>query len=218
MILICREILEAVKTTWGKKKLPNPQVFVSIYFQRNIVYLQASHILTCIGFINPSANLNRTVCESLQRGYLFTVEPEEANEYHQAIETEKVDLYHAQKGPSYIRRKIYLPETEKQEKDFYGQLCISAHADIKGAARDYPDYLPDRIGDNLSVILFLMYGNIQMMAECFFDFLNPNARKLIKQSMKKIASALQNVPLFEPNAISYSSRIKLKHGNFMEVL
>lgn len=218
MILIYSEIFKTVETTWGKRKLPNAQVFVLIYYQRNIVYLQSSHLLACIGFINPSANLNRTVCESLQRGYLFTVQAEEADEYYQAIEKEKEDLYFRQKGPSYIRRKIYLPETEKQEKDFYGQLCISAHADVKGAGRDYPQYLPDRIKDDLSVILSLMYGNIQMMAECFFNFLNPNAKKLIKQSMERIATALKSVPLFEPDANIYSSRIRLKHGNFMGVL
>ena len=63
-----------------------------------------------------------------------------------------------------------------------------------------------------------MYGNVQMMSECFFDFLNPSAKQLIKASMKEIASTLRNVPLFEPDSDSYSTRIKLKHGNFLNVL
>ncbi len=171
MMLIHSEIFKTVETSLGKKKLPNPQVFVSIYYQRNIIYLQSSHILTCIGFINPSANLNRTICETLQRGYLFTVEPKEADDYYQVLEQEKEHLYHVQKGPSYIRRKIYSPETEKQEKDFYGQLCISAHADIKGAALDYPKYLPNRIEDNLSVIL---YNCAEKYTYKFGDFISAN--------------------------------------------
>jgi hypothetical protein len=158
------------------------------------------------------------VYEALLRGYLFTVEPKEADEYFQVIKTEKEELYRSKKGLGYIRRKLYLPKTEKEQKNFYSQLCISAHADIKGAALDYPNYLPDRIENDLYVILCLMYGNIQMMSECFFDFLNLNARRLIKLSMERIATNLSEVPLFEPDANSYSSRIKLKHGNFLKVL
>jgi hypothetical protein len=146
------------------------------------------------------------------------VEPKEADEYFEVIKTEKEELYRFKKGLGYSRKKLYLPKTETQQKYFYRQLCISAHADIKGSALEYPKYLPKLIESNLYVILCLMYGNIQMMSECFFDFLNPNARKLIKLSMERIATNLHNVPLFEPDANSYSSRIKLKHGNFLEVL
>jgi hypothetical protein len=218
MILIYSEIFEMVKTSWGKRKLPNHEVFVSVYYQRNIVYLQSSHLLTCIGFIDPSSNLNRTVYETLQRGYLFIVEPQEAEEYFQVIKTEKEESYRSRKGLKYIRKKLYMTNTEEEHKSLYSQLCISAHADIKGAARDYPKYLPKRIEDNLSTILCLMYGNIQMMSECFFDFLNPKARRIIKSSMKRIATTLGNVPLFEPDVDCYSSKVKLKRGNFLRVL
>jgi len=218
MMLLYSEVFETVKTFWGTRKLPNYQVFVSIYYERNVIYLQSSHLLACIGFIDPSSNLNRTVYETLLRGYLFIVEPKEADEYFQVIRTEKEESYRFRKGVKNIRERLYSPKTGKQHKDFYRQLCISAHADIKGAARDYPEYLSDRIEDNLSIILCLMYGNIQMMSECFFDFLNPQARKIIKPSMERIATTLNNVPLFEPDADSYSSRINLKHGNFLKVL
>jgi len=63
-----------------------------------------------------------------------------------------------------------------------------------------------------------MYGNIQMMSECFFGLLNSQATKIIIPSMERIATTLEYVPLFEPDEDSYSSRIKLKRGNFREVL
>ena len=37
------------------KRLPPTDVFVSIYFKKIRAYLQSAHILTCFGFVNPSA-------------------------------------------------------------------------------------------------------------------------------------------------------------------
>jgi hypothetical protein len=218
MWFVNSEIFEMVKASWGMRKLPNYQVFVSIYYERNTIYLQSSHALACIGFIAPSSNLNRTVFETLLRGYLFIVEQKEADEYFQVIRTAKEEQYKHKKGVKYLRKKLYAPMTSEQHKKLYKELCISAHPDIKGAALDYPKYLPGRIKDNLKMVQCLMYGNIQMMAECFIDFLNPQTRRIIKISLERIASTLEAVPKFEPDRDSYSSRIKLKNGNFLKVL
>lgn len=131
MIQIYSAIFESVETSLGTRKLPNYQAFVSIYYKRNVIYLQSSHILACIGFIDPSSNLNRTVYETILRGYLFIAKPEEADEYSQAIRTGKEESYQFRQGMRYIRETLYSPKTRKQHKDFYKQLCISAHADIK---------------------------------------------------------------------------------------
>lgn len=213
MMLIYSEIFESVKTS-----LPNYQAFIAFLYKRNITYLQSSHLLACIGFIDPSSNLNRTVYETILRCYLFITEPKEADEYSQAIRAEKEKSYDRKKGVKYIREKLYSPKTCKEHKEFYEQLCILAHPSIKGVAEDYPEHRPDRIKDNLSIILHLMYGNIQMMSECFFGLLNSQATKTIIPSMERIATTLEYVPLFEPDKDSYSSRIKLKRGNFREVL
>jgi hypothetical protein len=218
MTLIDSGILRNVEVKWGKRKLPNYRVFVSVYYRRNITYLQSSHVSTCIGFIGPSANLNRTVFESLLKGYLFIVDSEEADEYFNVIETNKEKSYNYRKGVSYLIRKLNESKTSDSLKEFYRILCISAHADIKGMAADYPKYLPNRIHDNLSTILFLMYGNIQMMAECFFDFLDNKTKEIIKTAMENIAFDVGSVPLFEPNKEPYAAKLKLKKGNFLDAL
>lgn len=218
MWLINSEIFETVKTRWGKQVLPSHQVFVSVYYRRNIIYLQSSHALACIGFLDPSSNLNRTVYETLLRGYLFTVDQKEAEEYFHIIGTKDEDNYNFNKGASYLRRKLYTFPTRKKHKKLYKELCISAHPNIKGVALDYPDYLPDRVRNSLKMILFLIYGNIQMMAECFFCFLDIKTRTIVKLSLNDIASISDAVPSFEPDGKSYSSKVRLKHGNFLKVL
>jgi hypothetical protein len=211
-------IFDMVKVHWGKRELPNYQVFVSVFYKRNTIYLQSSHALSCIGFIDPSSNLNRTTYETLMRGYLFTVEPKEAEEYFKVIGTKEEESYQFKKGASFLRKKLYTDTTSEKHKNLYKMLCISAHPDIKGAARDYPEYLSNRIENNLKMILCLIYGTIQMMAECFTNFLDMKTKAVIKGSMEDIASTLGSVPLFEPDKEPYSSRIKFKRGNFLTVL
>jgi hypothetical protein len=144
------EIFETVKASWGMRKLPNYQVFVSVYYKRNISYLQSSHALTCIGFIDPSSNLNRTVFETLLRGYLFIVGRKEADKYLQVMGTAAEESYTRKKGVAYIREKLYSPVTCGQHRNLYKELCVFAHPNIKGAALDYPEYLPQRTKDNLA--------------------------------------------------------------------
>jgi hypothetical protein len=218
MIFINSGIFDAIKIQWGKRKLPNHQVFVSIYYKRNITYLQSSHALACIGFLHPSSNLNRTVFETLLRGYLFIVEPKEADEYFRVIGTKEEESYNIKKGPRYLREELYSPKMRENHKKLYKLLCISAHPDIKGAEIDYPKYLPNRIRENLMVISFLMYGNIQMMAECFFDFLTPNTRAIVKNALENIANNVGSIPLFESDREPYASKLRLKKGNFLKVL
>jgi hypothetical protein len=218
MWLINGRIFKTVLSRWGKKVLPYHQVFVSVYYKRNIVYLQSSHALVSIGFIDPSSNLNRTVYETILRGYLFIVEQKEAEEYFQVIGTKEEDSYFFKKGMSYIRNKLYEPKIRQSQKKLYKMLCTSAHADIKGANLDYPKYLANRIEDNLRIILSLIYANIQMMVECFIDYLDSKTRIIIKDSMEEIASTILSVPLFEPNQLVHQSKIHLKSGNFLNVL
>ena len=218
MWLINSWILDSVKVQWGLKPLPYHQVFVSIYFKRNIVYLQSSHALASIGFIDPSSNLNRTIYETILRGYLFMMEKNEADEYFQVIGTKDEDSYFFKKGMRYIRNKLYEPKAQESQKKLYKLLCISAHADIKGANLDYPSYLASRVEDKLKIMLNLAYGNFQMMAECFIDYLDSKTRTLLKDTMEQIASTLSSVPLFEPDKFEYRLKIQLKKGNFLGVL
>ena len=80
-------IWESLPTKLGVKKLPNFQVFVAVYYKRNITYLQSAHVLASIGFADPSLNLNRTVLETILRGYYFLLEPQEAQKYYEVMNT-----------------------------------------------------------------------------------------------------------------------------------
>jgi hypothetical protein len=198
--------------------LPPYQQFTAIFFKRNIIYLQSAHILASMGFINPSQNVQRTVYETILRCYHFIVKNEEAVHYNSIIGTEKVDKYHIRKGASYLRKELYTSEMTEKQKVLYKELSVSVHPNIKGAWLDFPLYDKKRIEDMLKIILSLEYGNIQMMTESFIDILNLDLKKVIVVSMKEIATTLSTVPLFEPNKTKYSSRIKLKKGNFSTIL
>ena len=218
MWLIDSRIWDSVKSRWGRRKLPNYQVFVSIFYRRNIVYLQSSHALVSIGFINPSSSLCRTVFESLLRGYLFIVEPEEADEYFRAIDTTNEETYNIKKRVSKLRKKLYSEKMSEAHGNFYKELCVSSHAHIRGTLKDYPQYIPAQISDVLNSVLLLMYGNIEMMAECFIIYLDSEAKEVVKQTLKNIADCVGFTPLFEPDREPYSSKLVLKKGNFLSAL
>lgn len=214
MNLVNAKMLDAVLKQWGKRKLPNHQVFVSIYYKRNISYLQSSYVLTSIGFIDPSLNLNRTVFETLLREYLFIVDPEEAEEYFQVIGTENEDSYHRNKGAKYMRTKLYSDEMDRKMRRLYKTLCISSHPDIRGAALGYPNYSLTMINDNFNTILSLMYGNIQVLVESFYSFLTSELNEIVKTTLENIAFATKHIPLFEPDKQSFSANLRFKSGNF----
>lgn len=86
----------------------------------------------------------------------------------------------------------------------------NSHANIKGAALDYPRYLRNRIDDILKTTLLLMYGNVQFLAEAFFDFLEPETKKIIQHSLKKIASDVGFTLKFEPDNEAYAEKISSK--------
>ena len=81
------------------RELPPQKSFILAYFRRNTVYLNASYILGSIGFNNPSQNVQRTVYETILRGYYFLVEPEEANRYYSVLATNQKN--------SFLRRRQY---------------------------------------------------------------------------------------------------------------
>lgn len=55
MYLIDAKVLDAILKQWGRRQLPNDQVFVSVFYKRNISYLQSAYILASIGFMSPSS-------------------------------------------------------------------------------------------------------------------------------------------------------------------
>lgn len=218
MYLIDAKILDSVIKQWGRNKLPNDQVFVSVYYKRNISYLQSAYILASIGFISPSSNLSRTVFETLLREYLFIVDKQEADEYYQVIGTERKDLFNIRKGVKYLREKLYSDNRNQTLKKLYSLLCASSHPSIKGANLDFPNYSVPRIDDTIKSILLLMYGNIEVLAESFYSFLDNTSKPIIKTALENIAFDTRHALTLEPDKEPYASLIKLKNGNFNQVL
>jgi hypothetical protein len=187
-----------------------------------VIFLNASYILGAIGFYNPSRNVQRTVYETILRGYYFLVEPQEADLYYSALGTDQEKSFLARRsyyGHKFLRRKLFKDDTIEIHKKLYYLFCISAHAEIKGLLRDFPEYNEESIEDRLKLVLSLAFGNIQMVTELFLDSLNQNLKDFVREVLKEIVIILgKQIPLFEPDKEKYQSKLRLKNGNFMDIL
>jgi hypothetical protein len=76
------ELKDTIRTNWGPKELPPYQQFVSIYFFKNMIYLRPIYLLGSEGSCSPAFDLQRTVYESILRGYFFIVNEDEANLFY----------------------------------------------------------------------------------------------------------------------------------------
>lgn len=215
---IDEKVYADVIKNWGYKQLPNERVFAMVFYKRNMSYLQSAYILASIGFVGPSSNVTRTAFETLLRHYLFIVEKQEAAEYFQVIGTPQEYKYHREKGMSYMRQKLYSAERGKVLKELYSILCTFSHPDIKGSNLDYPNYTIKQVEDILRTILYQIYGNIEAFAESFYSLLEVPSKELIKQALENISFDNGHVPTIEPDVEPYASQIRLKNGNFLQVL
>jgi hypothetical protein len=214
---------ELTKIAKEKSKVFSPsQAFVTSYFRRNTSYLQSAYIIGAMSFFGPSINNQRTVYEAILRGYLFIVNPDEANKYHDNLAPEKVENFLRSRNyysHKWLCEELFDLKRQKQQRRFYGVLCESAHAEIKGLFLDFPRYNEKQIEDALKIILMLSYGNIQMVSEMFLSSFNNILKNIVRDILKGIMASVGNqIPLFEPNKKGFDSKIKLKKGNFLEVL
>jgi len=231
---LCRQVLEsmwqmkdrlmnALTTQRKEKELPPYQQFVSIYFMRNIVYLQSAYLLACGSLCEPSRDLQRTITETIMRGYLFIVNRKEANLMNSLIEgtirTEDRDALRERKyWPfKFLLGELYTKETRKSFKELLNRLSRSSHPSILSAFTDL-EYSSQGAEDCLRMLLQLSYHNIQMMAEGFLAFLNGGLKEIIRSTLRDIADFQGEITLFEPDKRKYSQKIRLKKGNFIEIL
>ena len=96
-------------------------------------------------------------------------------------------------------------------------LSRFSHPSILGAFKDL-EYSEIEVKDCLNCILSLAYGNIQMLSEAFLDFLDRSLKETIKETLLEIVDSQGEIAIFEPNQERWISEIKLKDGNFMEIL
>lgn len=229
---LCSRVLESMWHLRNKlglcahargKKLPPYQQFVSIYFQRNITYLLGAYLLACGSLSEPSRDLQRTIWETILRGYFFIVNKKEANLLYSLMEgTIKPEERNALRKRKYwtfnfLIGKLYTKETRKSCKKLYGRLSRSSHPSIMAAFIDL-QYSSEMVEDCLNLILALAYGNIQMMAEGFFDLLDNDLKGAIRTTLRDIADAQKEITIFEPDKKIHLSKIKLRKGNFMKLL
>lgn len=223
MFLMNNKLRNAVYTKWGLKEMPRYQQFASIYFIKNMTYLRAAYLLASEGSCGPSLDLQRTIHETILRGYLFIVNKKEANRLYSFIEgtisKEEKDVLRKRKFYpfDYLVNQLYDPKSRKSHKKFFKLLCRYSHPSISGVMADIR-YSKEGVKDCLKTILALAYGTIQMMAEGFFDFLDSDLKNIIRQSLKEIADFLGEIPIFEPDQNRWTSRIRLKKGNFLTIL
>lgn len=223
MWILKKELETTIKTNWGAKELPPHQQLVSIYFFRNMTYLRAAYLLACEGSCGASRDLQRTIYETILRGYLFIVDENEAKLFYNYIER-KIDpkeekaLRNRKFYPfEFLLGKLYTPESGKFNRRIFHELSRFSHPSIRGVLLDL-QYSENSIEDCLKMILGLMYGTVQMMTEGFFELLDDCIKNTIKETLENIASFLNEVPLFEPDQEKFSSKIKLRKGNFLTVL
>lgn len=201
------------------QRLPPNQTFVSIYFRRNMFYLYSAHALACMGFCDPSMNIQRTVYESILWGYYFILFESVANHYLDAYGTEDEVEYINRLSHGCLIGTLFKSTTRAQLKELYKMLCRFAHPDFYGTGRDFPIYNENLVEDRLKLILCFAYGNIQMLAEGFLNLLNSELKNLIKFIMREILIVLDyKIPKFAPDKGNLSSRIVLKEGNFDDIL
>ena len=174
-----------------------------------------------MGFSHPSISLQRTAYETILRSYLFIVNPKEADLYYSNLQTDEEERFLRKRrfyGHSYLSNALFKPKTKDKHRTFYKKLSISSHAEIRGLLKDFPYYIEKEIEDKLNTILNLAYGNIQMVTEEFLDLLDIAIKRIIKEILKGIIELTKSKPLFEPDKDVYSSKLRLKKGNFMVVL
>ncbi|KYK37508.1 MAG: hypothetical protein AYK18_09840 [Theionarchaea archaeon DG-70] len=217
------ELRNALLTEWGFMELPPYQKFVSIYFIRNIIYLQSAYLLASGSLCEPSRDLQRTITETILRGYLFIVNEEEANRMDSLIKgtirPKDRDLLRKRKyWPfKFLLGELYRRDTRKALKKFLERLSRSSHPSIMSAFTDLA-YSSQSVEDCLNIVLMLSYHNIQMMAEGFLSFLKNSFRNVVRSTLKSIADFHGEIVLLEPDKRKYSDRIKLKKGNFVRIL
>ena len=214
--------MEIVKMKGNGLQLPPLDSFILAYFLRNTIYLHSSYVLASMGFVWPSMNLQRTVYETILRSYFFIVNPEEAALFYENLQTETYPSFMKKRhyyAHSYLCEQLYEQNSQGKERRFYEMLCVSAHAEFRGLLLDFPAQNKAEIEDRLRMVLMLSYGNIQMFAELFLDRFNEALRKLTIAILRKIVASNENqIPLFEPDKASYSSKLILRKGNFVQVI
>ena len=217
-----RRILGAALTAKAKI-LPPYQQFVFTYFGTIEAYLQSVYLLSCGWFYQANQDLQRTVHETILKGYLFIVENGEADLMYSYVKgtinpTAKRKLEKRRLWPfDFMCEIMYDNKTKKAHQKLYRTLSRFSHPTITGAALD-SNYTPKSLLDSLNMTLSYSYGSIQMVCEAFFDSLDSRCREIAKTTMTNIANHLSFIPVFEPNNSKYRQRLKLKEGNFSTVL
>jgi hypothetical protein len=117
----------------------------------------------------------------------------------------------------FMARTLYTEKTRKQHARLFGDLSRFSHASIRGAFKDF-EYSSPEVEDCLNVVLSLAYGNVQMVSEGFFGFLDPSLKNVIRKTLFEIADFQGEIGLFEPDKEGQSQKIKLAKGNFMKIL
>lgn len=238
------------------------ELFITTYYIRNISYFVGSYQLAKQGLVIPSHNLQRTILETLIKGYMFIVEEDISDMNFIATHRDGAndpttigilnniitkgnlsDLF-IDSAKKIVRRElindedqkklvnqvsefslfnkniriIYSRSREKQWRNFYQMINVTAHPSVRGVVGDIL-YNKKNVENSLEMILLLAYGNIMIYLERFHPkFNNPEISKIFKDSLNLIVEKLGEVIVIEPNKAKYQGFIKFEGDKYQELL
>ena len=182
-----RNILGTVLSTRANM-LPPYQQFVLIYAGTLEAYLESAYLLSCTWFYQASRDLQRTVYETILKGYLFIVDNTEADLMYSYVKgtlnpIAKRNLEKRRFWPfEFMCDIMYDSTTREAHRKLYRALSSFSHPTIAGASLD-SEYHQISLRDALHMTLSFSYGSIQMVCEAFFDSLDIECRKIAKTAL-----------------------------------
>jgi len=208
-----------VKKPGSGESLPHQQ-FIMIYFARNAIYLRAAFALAQEGSTSPCYDLLRTVFETIVRGYLFALAPDEAKLMYGYIKNaltseQQKDL--KRKGFfdfDYNLKRLWDDKDGDKINEVYRQLCRFSHPSVLGAELDWR-YSKDSVKDCLRMTSSLSFGNIQVLMEAFPDHIKGKARDICRDALVMVRNELRFSPLFTPSSSEFQPRMEIQESDII---
>jgi len=130
-----------------EKPFEGPRALIPMYYERNWHYLWGSYELVKVSLNNQCVELLRTVYESIQMMYYNIVADETDSEFFYKWQTKQLkeedkkifkNKYQWFK-PAFIMKELYSPDMYLKQRQFYEDLSITSHPNIKWTGSDFGD-------------------------------------------------------------------------------
>jgi len=204
----------------GSGESPPHQQFIMIYFARNAIYLRAAFTLAQEGSTSPCYDVLRTVFETILRGYLFALAPDEAKLMYGYIKNaltseQQKDLKRkAFFNFDYNLKRLWDDKDIDKINQVYRQLCRFSHPSVLGAELDWR-YSKNSVKDCLRMTSSLSFGNIQVLMEGFPEYIKGEARDICRDALVMVRNKLGFSPLFTPSSSEFQPRMEIQPSDII---